>query len=205
MCKEDYAVYAPCAHWVYGGKTKCLPAESLVGGVMGRLGKGCNPRTGLQIVIDWCPECKDGFAKVIQGLKQVVPAGYHNLWDYRLLSRYWAIKSQSRCSKAVDADPIGYQAFASDQEIKYIPFDQFNAAGEREDGFWELQALENEVRRLQPDFAWIKGDPQGARLKLSDQLSLCGSAIEVTELKAWNHGKVEQKCKGQKTKERIGT
>ncbi|RGP68345.1 palmitoyl- hydrolase [Fusarium sporotrichioides] len=117
MCQEIFSVYAPCAHLVYEGKVKCNSAESLVGVLKELLEKGCEPRTCMQIVVDWCPECKASFAKIIDTLRGVVPAGYRRLWDSRLMARYWAIKSQLRCSWAVDAETVGYQAFSSRDEI----------------------------------------------------------------------------------------
>jgi hypothetical protein len=164
------------------------------------LEKGCEPRTCMQIVVDWCPECKASFAKIIDTLRGVVPAGYRRLWDSRLMARYWAIKSQLRCSWAVDAETVGYQAFSSRDEIEYVPSDKFDVDGERQDGYWELQALDNEVHRLQPDFVWIKDGPCGRRSKLHDQLYLCERALELTEEKARNHGRAVQKKKNNRKK-----
>ncbi|OBS23703.1 hypothetical protein FPOA_04251 [Fusarium poae] len=86
---------------------------------------------------------------------------------------------------AVDAETIGYQAFASLDEIEYVPADRFDADGKREVGFWELQALKNEVHRLRPDSVWIKDDSYSRQL--SQQFHLCERALILTKEKAHNH------------------
>ncbi|XEV03990.1 hypothetical protein FSHL1_009277 [Fusarium sambucinum] len=170
MCQEIFSVYAPCAHWVYEGKVKCNGAESL-------------------IIIDWCPKCKAGFAKIVRTPGTVVPASYHSLWDSRLMTRYWAIKSQMQSPWAVAAETVGYQVFAGLEELEYVPADRFDADGKREDGTWELQALKNEVHRLRPDSVWIKDDSYSRQL--SHQLDFCQRALDLTKEKARDHSQAE--------------
>ncbi|KAG8359912.1 hypothetical protein FVEN_g2570 [Fusarium venenatum] len=166
MSQEIFSVYAPCAHWVYEGKVRCNGAESLVSVVKELLKKkGCEPQTDLQIII----EC---------------------LWDSRSMARYWAIKFQMQILWAVDAETVGYQAFAGLEELEYVPADRFDADGKREDGTWELQALKNEVYRLRPDSVWIKDD--SCSRQLSHQLDFCQRALDPTKEKACNHSQAEE-------------
>jgi hypothetical protein len=192
MCKETFSVYAPCAHWVYHGETKCPDAGSLKGIFKKEIlsKESCKLLTGLQFIIDWCPECKAGFAKVIRNMKTTVPAGYRSLWDTRLINRYWAAKSQLRCSWAVDASTIGHQVFASEDWIEYVPFIRSEHHGEAKYGFWELTALKNEVWRLKPTSVWIKNDPHGPACELDEQLEFCQRALDHTANRAAGRGQV---------------
>ncbi|CEI60766.1 unnamed protein product [Fusarium venenatum] len=170
MSQEIFSVYAPCAHWVYEGKVRCNGAESLVSVVKELLKKkGCEPQTDLQIIIEWCPKCKAGFAKII-----------HTPGTVFQMQILWA----------VDAETVGYQAFAGLEELEYVPADRFDADGKREDGTWELQALKNEVYRLRPDSVWIKDD--SCSRQLSHQLDFCQRALDPTKEKACNHSQAEE-------------
>ncbi|KAL4722441.1 hypothetical protein ACLX1H_010795 [Fusarium chlamydosporum] len=199
MCQEIYYVYTPCAHSVYKGKTKCEDAAEPKKGLFKKgifkkqfPTKDCEPRTGLEFIIDWCPACKTVFAEVIRHLGGIVPSNYRGLWDDRLLARYWSIKSQLRLSWAVGAETLGYQVFASTDDIEYKPMEiPGTEVEEGEEGSWELQALESHVHRLRPTFVWIKQDSESClALEPREQLQLCERALRLTARKACDGGEV---------------
>ncbi|SPJ80118.1 uncharacterized protein FTOL_08510 [Fusarium torulosum] len=176
MCQNVFAVYAPCAHSVHLGKEKCKDAKSVTSSMMKALTGGY---------------CKTGFEEVIRRL-HVVPATYRSLWDPRLMERYWAIKSQNRWFSAIDAETIGYDAFASRDRIEYLPISHGGPPAS-ENTTWELYALEAVVLRLNPVSVSLLIDGTSCKPagESSVQFHLCMLALKATTKKAYNFGHVE--------------
>ncbi|KAF5561529.1 palmitoyl hydrolase [Fusarium napiforme] len=189
MCQDRHLLFAPCGHSRHEERWTCKRAKSFIGFARFLLGKKCEPVSVIAIVIDWCPNCKVAFERVVKTIG-AHPVTFNCLWDPRLMERYWSIKSESQRVRPADPEVIGPIAFKCYDQIKYNKIRAGAKPVKRRLDSWELRCLQAEVRRLKPVCVWIEDYGHEPAETLEDQLNLCRVSLGETQERAHRHGLV---------------